>query len=62
MPGRPKPSDSQELELQAVVSHLTWVLGTKFGSSAEVVCTSEPFLQSQLSEFLQINKLELKRR
>lgn len=26
---------SQELELQMVVSHLTWVLGTRPGSSVE---------------------------
>ena len=42
-----KASDSLELESQSVVSHLTWVLGIKLGSSDEQqpLLTTEPSLQ-----------------
>lgn len=30
--------DALELKSQAVVSHLTWVLGTEFGSSNRAIC------------------------
>ena len=35
---RPDVSDLLELELQVIVSHLTWVLGAEFRFSARVVC------------------------
>ena len=34
----PEKRESDPLELQVVVSHLTWVLGTKFRLSARAVC------------------------
>lgn len=42
--------DPLELELQLVVSHLLWVLGTKLGSSGrkEELSTTAPRLQLQL--------------
>lgn len=44
-------SDPLELELQAVVSHMAWVLGTEPGSSrksSQSFLTTEPFLQPQM--------------
>ena len=42
---------SLELELQVVVSHLTWVLETEPRSSGRALLTAEPFLQPQNIHF-----------
>jgi hypothetical protein len=34
-----RSSDPLEIELQVVVSHLTWVLGTELRSSGRTVCS-----------------------
>ena len=34
-----RTSDPRELELQAVVSHSVWMLGTELRSSARAMCT-----------------------
>ena len=38
-PYRPEVSGCLKLDLQAILSHLTWVLGTKLRSPLRVVCT-----------------------
>lgn len=45
--GQTRASDTLEVELQAVVSHLLWVLAPELGSFARAVYPriAEPFLQ-----------------
>lgn len=45
--------DSLELELQVVVSHLIWVLGTKLGPPEEqlALLTAEPSLQCHVRKY-----------
>lgn len=41
--GQKRVSDSLELELQAILSHLTWVLGIKFQSPEKAVDSLNPW-------------------
>ena len=52
-PWRPEASDPWELELQAVVSHLMWVLGTSPGPLQEqpVFFITQPPLQPLNKEY-----------
>ena len=51
-----------ELESQAVVSHLTWLLGTKFrySSKQHVLFIAEPELQPPCPAFMRVLGMKLK--
>ena len=44
--GQKRTLDLLELDLQVVISHMTWVLGTKLLQKQYVLLTTELFLQS----------------
>lgn len=44
--GQNRVLDTLELESEAFVSHLKWVLGTKPGPAAQALLSTEPCLQS----------------
>lgn len=48
--------DALELELQAIVSYLAWLLGTELGSSAKAVCAFNHHITLQHQEMKILNQ------
>ena len=60
--GLKKVLDSLELQVQAVISHLTWAVGAELGSSARahMVLKAEPSLHAHSQLFTWILGIELR--